>query len=275
MVLLLVGCSVPRGGLGEPDRDASVGDVGTADSANDSAVDASADATSDTLVIDVGVDAFDASTDAVADVGADVPSDVPMIDAGPDACAEVACNTGDPGICASGVFNCALDRCLPERAPVVELCSNGLDDDCDGSTDEDACEECEDRYRDGRLYLFCTFEERWVDARDACEAFGMRIVAIQDATEKNWIDDQIDDIDDGAWWIGLYTPIPGSDRRNDHRWWPDDSDDPVPDYAFWFSGEPNNPSEDCIRIRDDPDRRWTDRSCDSESSEFPFICEPN
>lgn len=147
----------------------------------------------------------------------------------------------------------------------------------DGTTDEDGCEDCEDRYRDGRQYLFCTFTRRWVGARTRCDNYGMRIVAIEDEAERLWIETQINDIDDGdfdPWWIGLYTPIAGSDNRADHRWWPDDTADPAPGYEYWLTGEPNNPSEDCVRIRDAGDRRWTDRSCNSGSSTFPFICEP-
>jgi hypothetical protein len=49
----------------------------------------------------------------------------------------VSCDTGNPGICATGVTHCQgghLD-CVQQNQPVSETC-NGLDDDCDGSIDD-------------------------------------------------------------------------------------------------------------------------------------------
>ncbi|HYQ18338.1 MAG TPA: MYXO-CTERM sorting domain-containing protein [Polyangiaceae bacterium] len=53
------------------------------------------------------------------------------------------CDTGQPGICAAGLTDCAdatgESDCRPARTPGAESC-NGLDDDCDGDTDEgDLC----------------------------------------------------------------------------------------------------------------------------------------
>ena len=53
----------------------------------------------------------------------------------------VACNTGEPGICAAGTTLCSagLIACNPNQEPAPEVC-NGLDDNCDGTVDEDcAC----------------------------------------------------------------------------------------------------------------------------------------
>ena len=54
-----------------------------------------------------------------------------------------ACDTGQPGICAAGLTDCANavgeSECRPARTPGKEAC-NGLDDDCNGDTDEgDLC----------------------------------------------------------------------------------------------------------------------------------------
>lgn len=50
-----------------------------------------------------------------------------------------ACDTGQPGICAAGLTDCAgadgESECRPARVPEEETC-NGLDDDCDGDMDE-------------------------------------------------------------------------------------------------------------------------------------------
>jgi MYXO-CTERM domain-containing protein len=54
-----------------------------------------------------------------------------------------ACDTGKPGICAAGLTDCANalgeSACRPARTEGTETC-NGLDDNCDGTTDEgDLC----------------------------------------------------------------------------------------------------------------------------------------
>ena len=51
--------------------------------------------------------------------------------------AGIACVTGQPGVCAPGVTECALGfiRCAGSVLPSVETC-NGLDDDCDGFPDD-------------------------------------------------------------------------------------------------------------------------------------------
>jgi MYXO-CTERM domain-containing protein len=50
-----------------------------------------------------------------------------------------ACDTGEPGVCAAGLTDCANAdgeaECRPARTPGDEAC-NGLDDDCNGETDE-------------------------------------------------------------------------------------------------------------------------------------------
>jgi MYXO-CTERM domain-containing protein len=58
-----------------------------------------------------------------------------------------ACDTGQDGVCAAGLTDCANaegeSECRPARTPSDEVC-NGLDDDCSGETDEgDLCPEGE------------------------------------------------------------------------------------------------------------------------------------
>jgi hypothetical protein len=54
--------------------------------------------------------------------------------------AGAGCNTGLPGVCASGVIVCVNNAatCQPNIQPgsQQEICGNGIDDDCDGQIDE-------------------------------------------------------------------------------------------------------------------------------------------
>ncbi|MBI4699973.1 MAG: hypothetical protein HY744_02210 [Deltaproteobacteria bacterium] len=50
-----------------------------------------------------------------------------------------SCNTGKPGVCASGTMTCKQGgvSCVQSVSAGPEQCGNGKDDDCDGQTDED------------------------------------------------------------------------------------------------------------------------------------------
>jgi hypothetical protein len=53
--------------------------------------------------------------------------------------ASQSCATGQPGICAAGSTSCQAGAplCEPDLQPQAEICSDGLDNDCDGDTDQD------------------------------------------------------------------------------------------------------------------------------------------
>ena len=54
------------------------------------------------------------------------------------------CDTGEYGICSSGTQACGEDgfwgECVQAQEPVDEICDDGLDNDCDGETDEGCTE---------------------------------------------------------------------------------------------------------------------------------------
>src|SRR5439155_1059237 len=54
-----------------------------------------------------------------------------------------ACTTGLLGVCAAGVRHCVSGSlsCVQTTMAGAEVCGNGLDDDCDGMTDE-GCTTC-------------------------------------------------------------------------------------------------------------------------------------
>ena len=78
-------------------------------------------------------------------------------------CAEAeggVCATEHPGLCASGRLVCGeggQSWCAPDATPVPELC-DGLDEDCDGATDEDFDFEipCEAHGACGGVVVACT-----------------------------------------------------------------------------------------------------------------------
>jgi len=71
-------------------------------------------------------DGFDNDCDGTSDV---MPVDVGQV-----------CDTGNPGICAAGRTDCDPNRgalfCIPDQSIGIEVC-DGVDNDCDGLTDED------------------------------------------------------------------------------------------------------------------------------------------
>jgi hypothetical protein len=51
--------------------------------------------------------------------------------------ASQSCTSGEPGICAAGATRCEAgsERCEADRLPETEICFDGLDNDCDGTSD--------------------------------------------------------------------------------------------------------------------------------------------
>lgn len=85
--------------------------------------------------------------------------------------AGVACDTGKPGVCASGVTLCsgAGLACSPLFESAAETC-NGLDDDCNGSTDEGAsCPKPKHVCHQGKCVGHCELAEFPCPGGSACD----------------------------------------------------------------------------------------------------------
>lgn len=56
-----------------------------------------------------------------------------------------ACNTGQPGVCATGTTQCVSGAliCVPNQSPSTEVC-DGLDNNCNGTVDDGAASSCND-----------------------------------------------------------------------------------------------------------------------------------
>jgi hypothetical protein len=69
-----------------------------------------------------------------------------------------ACSTGELGVCAAGTRTCQAGSlaCVRNTAPSAEVCTGGLDEDCDGQADQadaDCLADCVDGDGDG--YVSC------------------------------------------------------------------------------------------------------------------------
>ena len=51
--------------------------------------------------------------------------------------------------------------------------------------------------------MFCTFSERWRDARNFCYDYGYHMLAINSAPENFWADGISDSYSQEKWWTGL------------------------------------------------------------------------
>jgi hypothetical protein len=143
----------------------------------------------------------------------------------------------------------------------AEVC-DAVDNDCDGSTDEDGVCSCDVATYDGRAYQFCTTGLTWTSAEAACEGYGYTLVTIDDDAENTWIIDTAYSTAAGKWWIG-YT-----DDAVEGTWAWASGDTAA--YENWGSGEPaGRASKDCA-LFGPHGYTWGEHSC---SSAFAYVCE--
>ena len=150
--------------------------------------------------------------------------------------------------------------------PGAEESCDGLDNNCSGRVDENACEDCVHAAFRGHTYQFCWTPLSWTEARDQCEEWSYALVTINDEDEENFLDSVLSSNEFDDMWIGYNDR--GESNEDDFTW----TGAPGSDYENWYEDEPNNygGNEDCVEKRVDFDYKWNDRSCEQDVS---FICE--
>lgn len=176
-------------------------------------------------------------------------------DMGTVTCGEGVCKVTIP-VCINGT----IQTCVPNKNAASQEKCDGIDNDCDGLTDEVGCPCYVAQYK-GHSYLFCTTEKSWDTAKNGCtnHGEGYHLVIINDAEENKWLKDQAQAVNKNkSWWIGLSEP------NNDGKWfWVDGT--PLSTsgiYANWAEGEPNNylGAENCGMMYGNSGK-WNDSTC--------------
>ena len=146
----------------------------------------------------------------------------------------------------------------------ADVCDT-VDNDCDGSKDEDGLCPCDVEEYGGHVYMFCTSASTWTAGETECLTYGYDYAAVNDSSENDFVNNQAFLRFGGKWWVGL------TDAASEGTWvW---SNGDAVSYTNWASGEPNDSggNEDCTQLgRYYPSKTWNDEPC---SSTFRFICE--
>jgi hypothetical protein len=163
-------------------------------------------------------------------------------------------------------FDCTVDcnDADPATHPgAVEVCSDGLDQDCTGVADDGIdCPDCVERWLGTHRYLACTTPRPWDLAREHCLALGADMVVLDDADEQAEVWAFAASVWDTSWWLGL------TDAAEEGTFvWIDGS---APAFTSWSWGEPNDWGgvEDCAQIFAGP--AWNDLDC---AAPQPVLCE--
>lgn len=175
-------------------------------------------------------------------------------------------NTADCNDSSAAIHPGAADGC------------NDVDEDCDGSTLDEACP-CPLVQYGAHTYAFCSSARvNWSDAVGGCSAMNRHLVTIEDAGENAFVGGTANSfVPGGWWWIGLY------DRAIEGTfvWWapfgdgcPPSGRPPQPGYRSW-SASPRQPdndgNEDCVATNQFGVGVWNDDGCfDADSF---YVCE--
>ena len=145
----------------------------------------------------------------------------------------------------------------------VDVCGDGLDQDCSGVADDaPGCGVCTELWRGAHRYLVCEEAAPWAEARALCQAEGADLVILDGGGEAQWLDEASGAIVVGSRWIGL-TDLAA---EGDFVWW----DGSALTYDAWSPNEPNDGggAEDCAEWL--PTGLFNDIPC---SVARPAICE--
>ena len=165
----------------------------------------------------------------------------------------------------------------PGVNPGASEACNGVDDDCDGLVDSVSSCPCNLHRYSGHVYLFCTTDSDWYEAREDCvDNDSYDLVTIDDASEQGWVYSTLASYSTGHfWWIGYNDIDAESWEEPGSAWeWADGSSST---YTNWSSGQPDDWSsgEDCGHIYGSSGA-WNDLDCDSDhwgGTYLYFICE--
>lgn len=184
----------------------------------------------------------------------------------------VACEEPCPGPVdadGDGVDGC-LGDCDDQNAEIhpgaTDACSDGLDQDCDGKTDNGPdCPNCTAFVRDTHRYLYCPGPFTWADARANCQANGTDLAVVTTEPESLYVGNRVSQM--GQWmefWIGL------TDQGEEGSfYWVDDT---YAGFSIWNGDQPDDgwgyQPEDCVTSA--PWGAWSDFGCEFL---FPALCE--
>ena len=140
-----------------------------------------------------------------------------------------------------------------------------IDNDCDGSKDNDGLCPCDVDEYGGHAYMYCTTAASWTSARTTCLSYGYDLTAVNGSAEDAHVNAQAFLRYGGKWWGGL------NDQTTEGTFvW---SNGDAVAYTNWAAGEPNNAggNEDCMQFgRYYPASTWNDEPC---TSSFRYVCE--
>ncbi|MEZ4470654.1 MAG: lectin-like protein [bacterium] len=183
--------------------------------------------------------------------------------------AELACLAATEDADGDG-WRCSAD-CRPDDPQSsiagVEICGNGVDEDCSGVADDGAdCPVCVPAQRGGKRYLICPQRVNHEAAVQLCAGLGARLARVDSAGENAWLFAEASRVRRQEYWLGL------DDLADEGTFvWPDGD---APTYTRWADGEPNDygTGEDCGHLR--TDGRWNDIDCRSAMGAIcDFPCE--
>ncbi len=167
---------------------------------------------------------------------------------------------------ADGDGYACLD-CSDDRADVhpgaIEVCGDGIDNDCSGGIDDAPACGCPRVDIDGTAFYLCDHPMPWADAAAHCAAQGLTLARIDSAEQSRALYRAARDVRDERWWIGMTDrPVEGS-----YGW----VDGAPATFTNWAKGEPDNDAcnQDCVALKDGGDGTWHDTHCAQRRA---FVC---